>query len=104
MADMPNAFTPENIAAVAQHADKILAAVFGTALPQAPAPAPEPAPTPVNAPVQVETRVKPAPRPPHPRPEPRPDPECCCPNNLKFFIFGNTWINNYNATCPLVVS
>ena len=26
--------------------------------------------------------------------------ECCCPKKVKFFIFGNTWINNYNAVCP----
>ncbi|NLV15632.1 MAG: hypothetical protein GXY50_00265 [Syntrophomonadaceae bacterium] len=25
---------------------------------------------------------------------------CCCPRSIKFFIFGNTWINNYNAQCP----
>lgn len=85
MADMPNALTPENIAAVAQNADKILAAVFGQNLPQ-------PA-----APVQVEAPVQ-ARRPHHDRR----DSECCCPKKVKFFIFGNTWINNYNATCPLI--
>ena len=102
MAEMPNALTPETIAAVAQHADKILAAVLGQ--PQATAPAP-PAPTPpapvqVQVPVQVETAAKAPPRRP---PQNNQESECCCPRKVKFFIFGNTWINNYNAACPYVV-
>ena len=103
MAEMPNALTPENIAAVAQHADKILAAIFGQnpAQPPAPVQAPVQVEAPVKAPVQVESTVK-APahaRRPHYEPQ---EPECCCPRKVKFFIFGNTWINNYNAACPLV--
>mgnify|MGYP000927235385 CR=1 FL=1 len=80
MADMPNALTPENIAAVAQNADKILAAIFGQNLVQ------PSAPVPANRPPKQD----------------RNDPECCCPRKVKFFIFGNTWINNYNAACPFV--
>ncbi len=86
MAEMPNALTPENIAALAQNADKILAAIFGqiSAQPEAPAA--------VEAPAQAYK----------PRRHKKDGTECCCPRKVKFFIFGNTWIDNYNAACPLV--
>lgn len=89
MADLPNALTPETIAALAQNADKILAAIFGQNLAQ-----PE-------APVAVEASVQ-APKPRRHHKKERSDTECCCPRKVKFFVFGNTWINNYNAQCPLV--
>ena len=30
--------------------------------------------------------------------------ECCCPKKVKFFIFGNTWMSNYNTACPGVLT
>jgi|LSQX01.1.fsa_nt_gb hypothetical protein len=88
MADMPNAITPENIAAVAQNADKILAAILGQS------PAQPEAPVAVEAPAQAPQKRR--------HKKDRNEVECCCPRKVKFFIFGNTWINNYNAACPLV--
>lgn len=67
MANMPNALTPENIAAVAQNAAGIIGAL-------------------ANQRLDLGCDSS--------------DTECCCPRKVKFFIFGNTWINNYNAQCP----
>ncbi len=67
MTQMPNALTPENIAAVAQNAAQIIGAL-------------------ANQRLDLGCNDD--------------DTECCCPRKVKFFIFGNTWINNYNAQCP----
>ncbi len=71
MAEMPNALTPENIAAVAQNAADIIGALANQEQAQR-----------LNLGCNNN------------------DTECCCPRRVKFFIFGNTWINNYNAQCP----
>ncbi len=88
MAELPNALTPETIAAIAQNADKILAAIFGQKSAQS------------EAPVAVEASVQAQKHRRHKKDND--EVECCCPKKVKFFVFGNTWINNYNAQCPLV--
>ncbi len=73
MSEMPNALTPENIAAIAENADKILTAVLGQGQNQ-------------RVPTCGSNNSV-----------------CCCPKKVKFFIFGNVWINNYNSVCPNLV-
>lgn len=71
MAEMPNALTPENIAAVAQNAGDIIGALVSQ-----------------NQARGIDLCGN------------NSSTDCCCPKKVKFFIFGNTWINNYNAACP----
>ncbi len=72
MAEMPNALTPENIAALAQNAGDIIRALVNQSQAQR-----------LDLGCGKDD-----------------DTECCCPRRIKFFIFGNTWINNYNTQCP----
>lgn len=89
MTHLPKALTPEAIAAIAQNTEKILEAVRGR--PQAPAS--EPVPSAVPAPAHVEIA--------HCRTLcPPPGPECCCPQKIKFFVFGNAQVENHNSSCP----
>ncbi|MGI6551080.1 MAG: hypothetical protein ACOX4Q_13815 [Syntrophomonadales bacterium] len=74
MAEMPNAMTPENIAAVAQSAGEIIGALVNQ-----------------NRSGGIDCCGN------------NSGSSCCCPRKIKFFIFGNTWINNYNAACPGLV-
>ncbi|NLV15633.1 MAG: hypothetical protein GXY50_00270 [Syntrophomonadaceae bacterium] len=75
MAQMPTVLTPENIAAVAQNAEQIMSLLRGKEQPQ-----------------PVASSCGPD----------RNSVACCCPGQIKFFIFGNAWINNYNSQCPEV--